>query len=407
MGKRGSAGAAWYKTKDDPAKRKRRHLRSENNRIASSIAQLKIVFPHMGTMSLAFMGALRNLGVEVVEPDRTASRSLKIGSPHSPEGACLPFKMTLGNFIEGLEKGADTIVMIGGSGPCRLGYYSVVQEQILKRLGYRFEIIRTDDPDHLKNILHTMREVSGINSRSRLIKNFYFIFRRLIALDKAHNFANVFRPYEKVKGATTKIHQKLQDMIDQTSGLFELMRLERNLKKHYEEISLDRSRKPVKIGLIGEIFMVLEAFANLDIEIMLGEAGAAVKRAVTLTDWFNERIHFAPLRSSPLKKAEREAKKYLRENAGGESLLSVGTAIRFARQGYDGIVHILPFTCMPEMVAQTILTRVSRDYNIPIMSLVFDEHASKTGVETRLEAFVDMLYRKRQSVTKDTESPPG
>ena len=55
----------------------------------------------------------------------------------------------------------------------------------------------------------------------------------------------------------------------------------------------------------------------------------------------------------------------------------------------------MPFTCMPELVAQTILAKVSRDYSIPVLTLIFDEHTSPGGVQTRLEAFVDLINRSR------------
>ena len=59
-----------------------------------------------------------------------------------------------------------------------------------------------------------------------------------------------------------------------------------------------------------------------------------------------------------------------------------------AKEGVDGIVHILPFTCMPEIVAQSVLPLVSRDYQIPILTIVVDEHSAEAGIQTRLEAFV-------------------
>ena len=67
----------------------------------------------------------------------------------------------------------------------------------------------------------------------------------------------------------------------------------------------------------------------------------------------------------------------------------------FAKKGYDGVIHIRPFSCMPELVAQKILTKVEKDYNIPILTLSVDEHSSEVGFDTRLEAFMDMLVRKK------------
>jgi benzoyl-CoA reductase/2-hydroxyglutaryl-CoA dehydratase subunit BcrC/BadD/HgdB len=56
----------------------------------------------------------------------------------------------------------------------------------------------------------------------------------------------------------------------------------------------------------------------------------------------------------------------------------------------------MPFTCMPEIVAQNILTRVSKEQGIPILTLISDEHTAEAGVVTRLEAFVDLLARQQR-----------
>ena len=61
----------------------------------------------------------------------------------------------------------------------------------------------------------------------------------------------------------------------------------------------------------------------------------------------------------------------------------------------DGVIQLLPFTCMPEIVAQSITPAVSAAYQLPILTLVIDEHSAEAGMMTRLEAFVDLLQRKR------------
>ena len=55
----------------------------------------------------------------------------------------------------------------------------------------------------------------------------------------------------------------------------------------------------------------------------------------------------------------------------------------------------MPFSCMPEIVAQNILPKVSRNENIPILELVLDEQTGKAGNITRIEAFVDLVMRKK------------
>ena len=69
-------------------------------------------------------------------------------------------------------------------------------------------------------------------------------------------------------------------------------------------------------------------------------------------------------------------------------------AIIFAKEGFNGVIHIKPHACMPEVTAMSALYRVSKDYNIPILFFSFDEHTSSVGVRTRLEAFVELLKRR-------------
>ena len=55
------------------------------------------------------------------------------------------------------------------------------------------------------------------------------------------------------------------------------------------------------------------------------------------------------------------ASPYLPELVGGHGRDSIGHTILYAKRGFDGIIQLAPFTCIPEIAARTILTRVSRD----------------------------------------------
>ena len=161
-------------------------------------------------------------------------------------------------------------------------------------------------------------------------------------------------------------------------------------------LASDGESSLVKIGIVGELFMVEEPNANFELERKLGELGAYVERGIWLSEWLNERFHFEPWKKARTKRARRLARGYLEHSAGGESLISVGGTIDFARRGFDGVIHVMPFTCMPEIVAQGILTRVSRDISFPILTLIIDEHTGEAGVNTRLEAFADLLRTRKR-----------
>ena len=70
-----------------------------------------VSFPNMGPNWVAFKTLIECMGVEVVLPDPTNREAIKIGVKYSPEFVCFPFKATLGDFKNALDKGADTLVM--------------------------------------------------------------------------------------------------------------------------------------------------------------------------------------------------------------------------------------------------------------------------------------------------------
>jgi benzoyl-CoA reductase/2-hydroxyglutaryl-CoA dehydratase subunit BcrC/BadD/HgdB len=46
---------------------------------------------------------------------------------------------------------------------------------------------------------------------------------------------------------------------------------------------------------------------------------------------------------------------------------------------------------MPEIVAEAVLSEVSEVHGLPVLTLFLDEHTGEAGLQTRLEAFVDLL----------------
>ncbi len=81
---------------------------------------------------------------------------------------------------------------------------------------------------------------------------------------------------------------------------------------------------------------------------------------------------------------------------GGHGQESIAQIVNFSKMGFDGVIHLLPFTCMPEIVAKSAIPKVSQEYSIPVMTIVLDEHSAETGFRTRLEAFIDMIYHNKE-----------
>src|SRR6056297_3741773 len=97
---------------------------------------MKVTFPHMGNTYIGAKVVAEELGKEVIPPPKISKKTLEIGTKHSPESICLPLKINIGNYIESIDNGADTILITGSCGPCRFGFYPTIEKEILKDLDY-------------------------------------------------------------------------------------------------------------------------------------------------------------------------------------------------------------------------------------------------------------------------------
>jgi len=62
----------------------------------------------------------------------------------------------------------------------------------------------------------------------------------------------------------------------------------------------------------------------------------------------------------------------------------------------NGLILMSPFSCGPDSLIGEIIKERAQTLNVPFMLLTIDEHTAEAGFITRLEAFVDMLGRRRQ-----------
>jgi predicted nucleotide-binding protein (sugar kinase/HSP70/actin superfamily) len=113
----------------------------------------------MGSGSLVVKSLLTELGFEAILPPPTTQETLSLGARYTPEFACLPLKVTLGNYLQAIPQNIDLIFMAGGIGPCRFGLYGEVQKEILKTLGYDIPLIVIEPPK--KHFTELINKVVG------------------------------------------------------------------------------------------------------------------------------------------------------------------------------------------------------------------------------------------------------
>ena len=363
---------------------------------------MKVTFPHMGNAWIVIQTLFESLNVEVVVPPANSKRTLNLGARLSPESACLPLKLNLGNYVEAADHGADTIVITGGIGPCRFGLYGEVERQILRDAGYDYEVVILEPPDgSLLGLFKRIRYLAGThNSWLKIMKALGFAYRKSVALDRVEDLIHAARPRLPKPTETEKLYEDAKRRLELTmtdEGLQEIVRwVQGSIRERLSEVNSTSKgfKQPLRIGIIGEIYTILDTFTSGDIEQYLGRLGVEVDRSIYLSGWTGNHVFqgLAPGYRS-IKSYPRHAKPYLPHFVGGHGQETVGAAVKFAREGFDGIIQIFPLTCMPEIVAASILPQVQEAFKVPIMTLIVDEHSGHAGVQTRLEAFVDLLER--------------
>jgi predicted nucleotide-binding protein (sugar kinase/HSP70/actin superfamily) len=68
-------------------------------------------------------------------------------------------------------------------------------------------------------------------------------------------------------------------------------------------------------------------------------------------------------------------------------------AVEHWRHHVDGIVFLVTFPCGPDSLVTELAVRKMK--GVPMVTLVIDEHSGETGLQTRLESFVDILRMRR------------
>jgi len=357
---------------------------------------MKITFPHMGNTFVCVKALLDEFELDYTIPPYNNKNALEIGSRYVPELACLPLKITIGNIIQAWKEGADTVLMTGGRGPCRFGYYCEMYKQILDDIGCKMDVITLEWPDKgLPELLKRVKRAAGTINPYRIIKAVKNATQIAIKTDELEKLSFFTRPREVIKGTTDKIYGKFLSDVQKARGSRQIKNIIESAGNQLMNVEMKKDFKPLRVGVVGEIYSIIDPFTSFNIQTRLGNMGVEVDRKVTVSNWIVEHMIKNALHLPRNMEFAYEAKPYLETMIGGHAQETIGYSALYAKQEYDGIIHIYPLSCMPEIVAKSILPQIQKDYGIPVLSITIDEMTGEAGYITRLEAFIDLLYEKR------------
>ncbi|WP_419822668.1 hypothetical protein [Anoxybacterium hadale] len=360
---------------------------------------MKLTFPHIGDAHLVGRIFFSELGIEIVTPPYNTISGLEKGSSVSPDEICIPFKLMVSNLIQAHAMGADTVVMPATMGPCRLGEYGELLKSILDKRGYQFRWVLLDSSKAI-GVRELLQRLSYLVSESRkglpeiliALNGTYQLIKGLEKLDqKAHLLAG----YEAEKGACKKITAQCRGELSKAGSIREALRSIRRHHKQIAQIPVNRSKTPLHLLMTGEIYSMIEPFANHHMEELLMDMGVSFEKRVTL-GWWIDRTIVHPLQ---LKK-RLLGNRYLPYEIGGYAKDTVAEGILCSRKGYDGVIQVFPVGCMPEIVAKAVFSKMMKENHLSVLTVIYDEMGGEAGYITRIEAFVDMLSRRKRMEEK-------
>lgn len=364
--------------------------------------ELKVGAPGMGLLDIALETVLAECGVEMVPTPPVSKRIVELGKELAPEFICYPLVTTLGQIRAILEQGANTIIMVGGKGRCRLGWYAQLQELLLKRKGVDFRLVIVDSPVPLrtrwKPFREMLRQATGNAPLWKIAKGLYLGYHKMAALDRGESWVRRKRAYERERGAADKAWRRFVRNIRAAEGVGQVKGLVRAFQEELQSIP-EEGFAPLRVKIVGEIYTVLESFVNQEIERFLASRPGLrveVVRDLTATQWFDLNVLHKKSALEHYHRVITAAAPYLNIPVGGHGQESVGELVLAKQEGFDGVIHLLPFTCMPETVAQNIMVPLSEKLDLPFLSLIINEQTGTAGWETRLEAFLEVLAERRE-----------
>ncbi len=349
-----------------------------------------ISFPHMGKYSYPITYLLKKLtNMKIMPAPPITKKTKELGEKYSPSDVCIPFKYNLGNFIESLDNGATILFQAGGG--CRYRYYGEDQEQILKDMGYKFKFIKlvSKDKIHVLEVFKIFKNLNKNLSFMKFIHTFIFTFFYIVYMDKIDIIIRKNIGFATDKNEFLNLNNKMLKEFSSKSSLLGLTISYLKYKHKFKKIKVNKSKNCLKVGIIGELYTSMEPFSSYFLEEKLASFNIEVKRYTDLT-------YLLFTKALSTKHMLRVTKKYCRYTLGADGLDNVYRTIKLSKK-YDGIIHTKPFGCTPEIGAIPIIKKVASEKNIPIIFFSFDSNTSEEGINTRLEAFYDLIkYRKEK-----------
>ena len=317
--------------------------------------------------------------------------------------------------------------MAEAGGPCRFGMYNKLHRIVLDSMdGYSKTPIATLTADDSYAMGGLMEPGSGKQFRRSA-------YVGVLVGDILDRMLWHTRPYEKKAGLADDYFEEALCTMCREMEIYGRKKMFRRILSTLENVVrkarnlMDPSVPPKPlIGMVGEIYLRSHRESNQDLIRLLESHGGEVVNA-SIAEWANyvsydnmrkaRREIILDLKHRNLRELRQHLRDWLRNRSqltyqylrmyqvyrrvrkhlpihkdhrishierqldrdrlfsfhvGTESALSIGGALEYCLHGYDGIVNVFPFTCMPSTMCSAILKPILDRMNVPYIDAAYD-----------------------------------
>lgn len=353
------------------------------------MSRIKLGFPQVGNYQYpARFLFSKILDCDIVDIPNITQKTIDIGVKYSPNFVCNPFKYTLGTLIETINNGANVLIQLGGG--CRYGYYYELQKQIIKDIGYDIKYINLVTEGR-SNIFKIFKDLKSIDPSISRLKSLYYLLitiKMVKYMDIMDDYIRSNVGFEVTDGSMENINQSMLDEFLNVKGYFSLRRIFKKRYKEVRSVKLNKGNNITRVGVIGELYTVMEPFSNYYLEKSLAKYNMSVTRYTNAT--------YLLFKKGKFMKHNLSKSRYVKYKMGADSSDNIIRCTYLCENKYDGIIHIKSSFCTPEIASMGIISKICSEYDVPVLFFSFDANTSRVGFDTRIEAFNDMIEMRKK-----------
>ncbi len=305
--------------------------------------------------SLLWIDFLEGLGAEVIVSSPTTKELLDLGVKSAISEVCLPVKVFYGHVMS-LKDKVD---------------FLFVPRMVCVEKGAYFCPKFLGLPDMLKSSLSPLppliEPTIDVRKSATNFKNAFLEVGKSITSNSKKIYCSFIQAQKNfwLYSAANKLEEGDLNQLQINQPI--------NKSSKGEGISLN-------VALIGHSYLLDDSFVNLNLISKLKKAGVNILTAEMVSK----------------KEIEKQLKKLYKPLFWTLSKKTVGAALYFLEKKIDGIIHLSTFECGEDSLVGEIIRQESHKYpSVAYTEFVFDEHTGEAGINTRTEAFLDMIIRRK------------